>query len=257
MRTYQGAFHLHSRYSYDSEIELKEMAPLLQSQGFAFALMSEHTYDRKAKRYLGEQELQNFIQDCERYSSPHFLMVPGLEFACFDNQVHIVVTPLYQPLPLDQIDTAEKIIEAAHNEEALAILVHPFWGNAYQRLEKKTFLQLDGFEVWNYNYQHQHGPSLSQYLKLRKWFQQSQETMAFAGLDLHHKKNVAPIMIEMSLKALTPEAIFQKLHEKDYALKTLRRKFTPNGRIDNLFLHGVTRESDLLARLRRRLFRAR
>ena len=254
MPKYRGAFHLHSCYSYDSEIELPEMVGLLKSQGYSFALISEHTYNRAKKEYLTEREFQQFIEDCRTYSRNDFLLIPGLEFSCYDNRVHIVATPLYRAFPLQSLDTAAKILKVTHQEGALAILVHPFWANAHRFLRKEDFEQLDGFEVWNYDYQGSHGPSLAQYLKLRQWIKRSSTPVALVGLDLHQKKNVAEVFIEMDLDELKQDLIFQKIRSKDYCLSAIQRNFNPEGKVEDLLHHLWRRESDFVSRLQHRLF---
>ena len=239
MPTYRGAFHLHSRYSYDSEIPISEMAELLKQRGFSFALMSEHVYHRAENRCLSEEELRNFIADCRRYSSPDFLMIPGLEFSCCDNKVHIIVTPLSEPFALNPIDNISKVIEAAHRRSALAVLVHPFFAEAYRRLTKEAWAHLDGFEVWNYGYQKWHGPSPAQYLKFRRWFKDLPELKAFAGIDLHRKSEVGEVFMEMELPELKQEWVFRKLKDQDYKLGAMGRHFDSKGKLKNYLSHWI------------------
>ncbi len=252
MTVYRGAFHLHSRHSYDSEIEFSEMRPLLKENGFSFAFMTEHAYDRREKRYLNAREVNQFFEDCRRYSTPDFLFIPGFEFYAYDNQVHIVGTPVHGPVPFESLDTAAKIIDYLHQKESLALLVHPFWVDAYRLVTPEEFQGFDGFEVWNYNYQDFHGPSFSQYQKLRSWLEKpSRKLLAVAGLDLHKKKNVAPVAIEMELSELDEKQIFRKFRTGEYQLNAFERTFSSRGEIDSLVLHLLKREQDLPARLMR------
>ena len=240
MPEFRGAFHLHSRYSYDGQIPLQEMAPMLKEKGYSFGLMSEHAYDRAKKRFLTREEFQKFIEDCRRYSSPDFLLVPGLEFACYDNKVHLLTTPLPRAFSLEGLDTAPKILETARRENALAFLVHPFYGKAHARLTAGEFSALDGFEIWNYNYQRKLGPSAPEYFKSVEWLKRG-NSRAIAGLDLHRKEDLADISIKIKAEMLKEEIIFEKLRAGDYGLHALKRKFDSKGRIDCLPSHWVRR----------------
>ena len=256
MKTYRGAFHLHSRYSYDGQLSLQEIVPLLKKKGVSFALMTEHAYHRIEKRFLSTSEFSRFIQDCQSQSSPDFLLIPGLEFACHNNQVHIVGTPLQQPFSLESLDKPDKILEAIRREGGLAILVHPFFGSAYRRLKKEEFLCLDGFEIWNYGYQGLQGPSLVEYLKFSDWLKTlCPDSRALVGMDLHHAGGIAELYIELELEALKPELIFQKIRERSYRLAALQRNFSPQGELRGLLSHLATREVARIKRIFRRIYK--
>lgn len=252
MTTYRGAFHLHSHHSYDSRLSFRDLVNLLKQNGFSFAFMSEHAYHRAEKRFLLKSEFQSFIEDCRTLSSPDFLVIPGLEFACRNNQVHIVVTPLGQSFGLEGRDTAGEILEVARREGALAVLVHPFFAGAYRLLGEEEFRALDGFEIWNYRYQRLRGPSGIEYFKLRHWFKQFPRSRAFAGIDLHRKEDLGEIFIEMELEELKSESVFEKLRLRDYRLGALGRTFDPQGKIKSLFPHLFRREVDRVRKLVRR-----
>lgn len=254
MSVYRGAFHLHSHYSYDSRIPLEEMAALLKNKGFSFAFMSEHAYSRNEKRFLSEGEFRNFIQDCRSFSSPDFLLIPGIEFGCYDNKVHILATPFYEAFSLEGMDDASKILSVVQSRRALAVLVHPFYNQAYDRLTPKEQEGLDGFEVWNYNYQHFRGPSLGQYWAQQSWFKRSPKFRAFAGLDLHQPEKVEAMGLEMELKELRADLIFQTIREGNYRLRALGRNFDSRGRItSSLAAHLVKREWGRFLEITRRV----
>ncbi len=256
MNKYRGAFHLHTKYSYDGQIPIREMAEFLKQKGYSFALMSEHAYDRTAKRYLTSEEFQSFIRDCQNCSSPDFLMIPGLEFACCDNKVHILASPLYTAFSLESSGTAEGILEIVRRENALAFLVHPFYARAHTRLAKEVFRALNGFEVWNYNYQRCEGPSADQYLKLRKWLKPS-GVRAVAGLDLHRKEDYGEVYIEIkSVEPISLNLILQKLREGTYKLGAAGRIFDSKGKIQNLPGHLAGRLGSKIKRRLSRLFPA-
>ena len=236
----RGAFHLHSQYSYDGRIPLAEMASFLKSKGYSFGLMSEHNYHRSEKRYLCREELSNFIRECQSLSSPEFLLIPGLEYSCCDNKVHIVVTPLADNSALEGIETPEQVIEKTRREKSLAFLVHPFFGEAYRRVSPEVFGKFDGFEVWNYNYQSRRGPSLSECGQLKQWFKRP-GVLAVAGLDLHRREKFGDVWIEMEVSSLNQEAVFGNLRQGKYTLSACGRHFDSAGNLSGLWSHLTKR----------------
>ena len=80
-RTVKGAFHIHSTYSGDGELELSRIKDLYFSDGYNFLAINEHQHD------MDQFKFGRLVDECERLSEREFLLIPGIEFNCYRNHI--------------------------------------------------------------------------------------------------------------------------------------------------------------------------
>jgi hypothetical protein len=199
----RGAIHLHTKLSHDGTLTLEQLAGFLKSKGYNFAAITEHSYD------IDQQSIDELARECERLSTPDFLLIAGIEFRCHDN---IDILGYGVTITSDSDDPAT-IIKHIQFNGGVAVLAHPTVRN--YPIEKEWVQHLDGAEIWN----RQEGKYLPQVVSMEKFrlFQRwHPKIKAFCGLDFHRKSSYYPFATILGAEYIKRVEILEALRNGDF-----------------------------------------
>lgn len=200
----KGALHLHSAYSYDAKLSLRELRSLFMQEGLSFALMTEHTDEMRT------EEGERFIAECRALSDEHFVLVPGFEVPYKDTHTLMIGSTAFS-------DKREKeALEAFKAHAALAVLAHP---HKHGYTADGTLLKvIDGLEVWNSQYDGKYVPRKKS-LKLFHALNRQKPLYAFAGWDLHRSEHAGGPTLMLDVRELSEAAILEQLKQGNFVIK--------------------------------------
>lgn len=141
VRSLKVALHAHSVWSYDGSWELNAIAKLFGRFGVDVVMMSEHDDGFSQDRF------EAFQAACAEASTSHCLLVPGIEYSCPKNDIHILVWGSkrffgeHRPV----MDTLADVSA----EGAVAILAHPHRRDIWKQYDNAWTPHLSGIEIWN------------------------------------------------------------------------------------------------------------
>lgn len=124
--------HTHSKYSFDSKLELFQMFEAAKRAGLNGIAVTDHDSIQGGKhaKLMGDPQLK---------------IIPGIE-------VHSAIgdiVGLFVEAPIEVKDPFE-VVEAIHDQDGIAILPHPFRGRG--KVPLGLFDKLDGIECYNARY---------------------------------------------------------------------------------------------------------
>ncbi len=192
-----GVVHVHSNYSYDGKLTIKELKNLCKGKGYSFIVLTEHADD------FDKKKMQLFVSECRNLSDNEFIIIPGLEFNC--EGMHILAIGIEEFIPESNL---EELIKKMHEQGGLAVLAHVIF---YDEIPYKRLYDLDGVEVWNTRYDRKFAPSVKSMSILRRFRKQKKDIMAFCGLDLHDKHVLGEMITVMRVNKLSKESIVDTL----------------------------------------------
>lgn len=199
-----GAFHVHSHYSYDAKLSLRELRELFVSRGLRFVLMTEHTDD------LSHERAQAFFRECSALSDEDFLFIPGYEVTF--PKAHIIIAGL-AACPDPQMEPLSLVKEARDNG-AFTVFAHPH--RSRYKAPEYTHDLLQGVEVWNFQYDGKRFPRTCALEYLHEDFGDS--ALAVAGMDFHRAEHIDGPHLEVEVDSLTQEDIMHALHGGRFTL---------------------------------------
>lgn len=197
----RAAFHVHSEWSYDAAIPLQEIAELFRGKGCEAVFMCEHD------RGFSKERLQTYIAACREASvegGP--LLVPGIEYACPQDRVHV---PVWGPVPFlgEGVPTLELLRSVAAHGGA-SVLAHPVRRDAWQLFEREWLELSSGIEIWTRKW--------DGWAPNRRACQMAAEAglVGVGALDLHRAYQMFPLSMQLELEgALSIEACVDALRE--------------------------------------------
>jgi len=210
-----GIIHVHSKFSYDGQHTLDEIAFFARKRGYSFVGMSEHsnTFDQR--------KMVEFVEECRRVSDPSFLMIPGLEFTC-DANLHLLA------LGIERFTDAKNPISIARFVRAqggVAIVSHP--GRYDFKIPSGLETAIDGIEVWNASCDGRFVPnhrSIALWKALRK---RNGSLLAFGAQDLHRITRHRHVKVIVPSDQLTQEKLLRKFREGDFVVSNSYVRLSP------------------------------
>ena len=208
-----GLVHVHSSFSFDGKLSLKQLHDLAHSNGCQFVLLTEHI------ETLKRSDLEKLIAECEQQSDENCLLIPGLEI---EDQCLLF---LGMTMPVDTTDyegTRDQLIKSG----VFVVLAHPHrCKRAFSLPELKG---IDAIEVWNVKDDGFRAPG---YVGWKLWNQTRNSTelqpAAIAGLDFHSMENYRPLVIEVEVSSLTLGSIMERLHQREFLIRRAGKIFNP------------------------------
>lgn len=204
-----GIFHVHSRWSYDSALELGKIREAALGLGARFAVLAEHSRDFPWAR-VGE-----YLAETGKFSDGEFTFIPGIEYD-FDG-VHLVVAGASGYAPREEIGECLAAAEAAggmavwaHPERADLARMDPWLG------------RLNGIEVWSGRYGCRHLPDPRWCRRLVALRPRHPGLFAYAGLDAHRAREITPLLIEVEAPGWGREEVLGALRSGCFALRAGR-----------------------------------
>lgn len=181
--------HAHSKWSYDGHWSLARIARLYGALGVRAVMMTEHDTGFAPDRF-GE-----YRAACAAASTRRCTLIPGIEYSCPDNDIHILTWGLEAFLAEHQ--PVQDTLAAVKAAGGVAVFAHPIRREAWRKFDPAWVPSLSGIELWN-----RKSDGIS-------WSRSAQELIQSTGLpatvgqDFHRMRHFYPL--SMALKA-APQA---------------------------------------------------
>lgn len=135
------ALHAHSTWSYDGQWRLEQIARLFGAVGIDAVMMTEHDTGFDPNRF------DDYRAACAAASTRRCRLIPGIEYSCPENDVHILTWGLRDFLTEHRpvVETLERVRELG----GVAVFAHPVRRGAWQLFDPNWVPLLSGIELWN------------------------------------------------------------------------------------------------------------
>jgi hypothetical protein len=201
MKSVRIATHVHSAWSYDAEWPLQRIERMFRRLGYDAVLMAEH------ERGFDQHRWSEYQHACREASTPDLLIVPGIEYEDPDNVVHVPVWGTEVTF-LGTTRTTMEILEAAREQEAVAVFAHPMRRSAIQRFDPRWAPLLSGVELWNRKADGIAPSNASRRLA------DGHGLASFVSLDFHDPRQLFPLAMIASLdRPLTAASIIRAVRQ--------------------------------------------
>jgi len=203
-KQFRGLIHIHTTFSYDGTFSLPDLVNLVKNKGYDFILLSEHAEDFDVKK------MQNFVDECTKYTNQDFLIIPGLEFNIKD-EIHILGIGIEKFI---QERDPEILIQKIHENDGLAILAHT--ADYKKRIPYTQLKDVDFIEIWNPRYGESIAPSIKSINILNEFRKIKKTYCASGGLDLHKPRDLVPLHQIVFSERLTQKDILASLKRGEF-----------------------------------------
>ena len=207
-RKLKGALHVHSSISHDGVMSVEELSVFFKRRKFDFVLITEHSEN------VSEGIMNKLIDECIRFSSSEFLIIPGLEFSCRDD-LHIL------GLGVSRTSESDDPLEVTHHirqQGGVAVLAHPT--KKEYSLDGAWIEELDGVEIWNSAYDGKFLPQAESIKTFRKLAKQNFHLKPFAGMDLHREKDYHDVALRIKGNDLNQAQILKHLKKGNFTVES-------------------------------------
>lgn len=229
----RGAIHLHTKLSHDGTLTLEQLADFLKGKGYDFAAITEHSYD------IDQHAIDELARECEKLSTPDFLLIAGIEFRCHDN---IDILGYGVTVTSDSDDPAT-IIKHIQSHGGVAVFAHPTVRN--YPIEKEWIKLLDGAEIWN----RQEGKYLPQVASMKRFLQFKSwkpSILAFCGLDFHRKRSYYPVANMVAAESNNKECVLKAFRDGRFFAESPYFNIGSDGKMSWLKRHLIYVLSSML-----------
>ena len=205
----RAALHVHSTLSHDGTLMLSEVSELYRERGFHLVAIGEHSQD------MDEDKVRSLIDQCASHSSADFLMLPGIEFSCLPEGLHIFgagVTALTRDA--DPLSVARHIRASG----GFSVLAHPSrqkWQHADSLLGA-----VDAAELWNIGYDGKYLPALQAPAAFQRMRSVNPSLLAVAGHDLPRTVSFYNSAIVRAVDVLAREQAISALRRGRYTIES-------------------------------------
>lgn len=178
-RSLSVVLHAHSTWSYDGRWTLAQIAKFFGRRGVDVVMMSEHDTGFAPDRFA------EFRTACVQASTERCTLIPGIEYSCPDNDIHILTWGLDHFLAEHRpvLETLEKVQKAG----GVAVFAHPIRREAYRKFQDAFVPYLAGIEVWN-----RKSDGIAPGAEAKKLITQT-GLHATVGVDFHHLRHYWPL----------------------------------------------------------------
>jgi len=194
-----GLIHIHSTYSHDGTMSLREIAALSREKGCRFIALTEHAESMDARK------MSDLVSESKALSDADLIVIPGLEYNC--EGMHILALGISVLL---EGSNQKRLIDAIHSRGGLALLAHVVYYDSipYGKLE-----DLDGIEIWNPRYANKFAPSVKSLKILEKFRKRNRNILAFCGLDLHEKGDLCRLRTTVHAEGSSSDDLIKALRK--------------------------------------------
>jgi hypothetical protein len=207
-RKLKGALHVHSSISHDGTMSVEELSLLLRDKKFDFVLITEHSEN------VSNGVMNKLVDECRRLSSSELLIVPGLEFRCWED-LHILGLGVSK---LCESNDPLKVIHHIGQQGGVAVFAHPTKKN--YALDRMWIEELDGFEIWNSAYDGKFLPQAKSIKMFKKLAEQNPRLKPFAGMDLHRKQDYYDVGLRIKGNSLNRDQILEHLRKGNFTVES-------------------------------------
>lgn len=204
-----GFFHFHSNYSYDGELSLEEIISFAQKHNCKFVVLNEHINNFTQEKY------KELVTNCQRLSNENFCLLPGIEFACWDNKVHVLALGIKDIIFEDDL---KKILNFVETQDGLAIIAHPHRKEALS-LVRKFISKFNGIEIWNVREDGKGIPKYKNIKLLKELRNKKYDLLGFGGLDFHSLKDFGLIKTVAKIDNITKDSLLKAFKEGNFYIK--------------------------------------
>lgn len=204
-----GLFHLHSNYSYDGKLSLEEIISFAKRYGCQFVVLNEHC------KKFNQEKYKELLTKCQKLSNNNFCFIPGMEFTCDNNNLHILALGLNEIIFEDDF---EKILDFIKSSKGIAILAHPYREKALKL--KEDFLdKFTGIEIWNVREDGKGIPRYRNISYLKKLRKKGYNLLGFGGLDFHDLEDFGFVKTVVKADKLTLDCLLRAFKEGSFYTK--------------------------------------
>ncbi|MBM1222510.1 hypothetical protein JQU17_20060 [Ponticoccus sp. SC2-23] len=141
MTSIRIVLHAHSLWSYDGHWTLDRIARFYGAFGVRAVMLTEHDTG------FDPQAFGAYREACVAASTVQCRLIPGIEYSCPDNDIHILTWGLDRFLGEHRnvIDTLRDVQSAG----GVSIFAHPVRRSAFAAFEDAWVPYLHGIELWN------------------------------------------------------------------------------------------------------------
>lgn len=205
----KAALHVHSTLSHDGTLTLAKLAELYRDRGYQLVAMGEHSQD------MDREKIAHLIGECATHSGPGFLMLPGIEFSCRPEGLHILGIGA-----TELAEDGDPVRVAAHVRASggFCVLAHP----SRQRWQhsRELVATIDAAEIWNIAYDGKFLPQTQALSQFRKMQAVNPGLLALAGHDLHRTVGYYDLGVLLEVESLTREQVFGALRRGSYRVSS-------------------------------------
>lgn len=209
------AIHAHSTWSYDGHWTLARVAQLFGSAGYDAVMMSEHDTG------FDPDSFEKYRAECVEYSTARCRLIPGIEYSCPNNDVHILTYGLSTFLAEHQpvLETLTAVADA----RGAAIFAHPIRRSAFDKFDSQWTNYLHAIELWNRKADGVAPSDVAGELIERTGLPSS------VGTDFHRLRHFWPLAMKMSIRdsgvdQTLESALVDALRERRFHSAFLGRK---------------------------------
>ncbi|HPQ68789.1 MAG TPA: glycosyltransferase [bacterium] len=202
--------HVHSTYSYDGELSVREIARICRKKGVRVCCLTEHS-DR-----LTQEQVDQLAAECAEISDDSLLLVPGIEFS-MPGGLHLIG---YGVTDLLTTSDPRTLCREIRERGGLAVLAHPESG--MPGADPALALDLDGMEVWNTGRDGTFVPSPRRLNDHRTARLHNPSLLAFHGDDFHRPANLRRVRTRLTQRDLAAPLTWTVVRE---ALRAGRFRF--------------------------------
>ena len=212
----KGAFHVHSTFSGDGEVPLTDIKQMFMQDGFNVVAICEHQHDMDTTKFRG------LIEECDRLSDTGFLMIPGIEFNCYRNQILGIGIDDYRPSV-----AADEVVPWIKDHGGFAVWAHPK-KNEYC-LPEHVVDELDGIEIWNSKFDGKYAPreEVVRYYRTRQ--ANRPQLRAICSIDYHFRAQFRHLPMYCEVSSLTADQVVESLRAGRYFSKTAAFRLSSEG----------------------------
>jgi len=203
MKKVKGVSHIHSTYSYDGRLTLRELKKFFLKRGFQFLLLTEHI------EKLDRKKIDSLIKECTNLSDENFVFVPGIEI----DKYKLIILGIRKAI---EFRSPEEFIEKIIKQRPLFVLAHPIL--IKKEIPEKYSNLVEGCEIWNLKYDSPIIPRTSS-LNLIKKLNMTKKVFGILGLDFHEREDFHDASINMAIKNFTAKEIVKKIKAGKFMLK--------------------------------------
>jgi hypothetical protein len=198
--TIRAAFHVHSEWSYDARLTLREVATLFGRHGYDAVFMCEHD------RGFSTERLRAYTTACAQASAEGALLVPGIEYADADDRVHI---PVWGPGTfLGEGVPTTHLLHAVTEHDGACVLAHPRRRDAWEVVDPEWLGLCTGIEIWTRKWD-----GWAPNRRACEWAADA-GLVGVAALDLHSPGQMFPLAMELEIAtALSVDACVDALRQ--------------------------------------------
>jgi hypothetical protein len=196
----KGITHVHTTYSFDGKLSLRDLQTFFASRNIQFVLLSEHIESLEAA------SINSLVDECRIVSTDDCHLIPGIEV----DDLNLLIFGIREVPGYQSVD---ELIQILHEQGALFGYAHPVKKHA---VPTSVMEMIEGFEVWNTRYDGKLMPRQTNVAMFQNLLRQNPRIRPMVGLDFHKPSDYAPVYMQVDCHA--PSKILSAIRAGEYSL---------------------------------------